>query len=295
MLTGRLPFDADTPWAWATQHMTAQPFPFETVPMGGAIPPKMKAAVMRALSKEKERRQQTAREFFEELTLGTTRSSRTSHAEASAGGPSGTAFMPQASSGQRAGTGTQMGEPIFSQGAPMVDGHPSAPPGYPSDPSLGGGGVGGQPSVPTGSGQAYPAPPPPAAKGGSGAIIAIVGVVAVLAIGTGVFFATRGGGKENGSTTPSATATVAHTAAPKAEPGCEQVIEIAKTNAIGAVEAMAKCPKAATNHEAAIKAINTKAVTDAEKQGCAAMEEARRAASIDAVGAYNLLQQKRCK
>jgi serine/threonine-protein kinase len=25
MLTGRLPFDADTPWAWATQHMTARP------------------------------------------------------------------------------------------------------------------------------------------------------------------------------------------------------------------------------------------------------------------------------
>ena len=31
MLTGRLPFDADTPWEWATQHMTAQPFPFETI------------------------------------------------------------------------------------------------------------------------------------------------------------------------------------------------------------------------------------------------------------------------
>ena len=31
MLTGRLPFDADTPWEWATQHMTAQPLPFETI------------------------------------------------------------------------------------------------------------------------------------------------------------------------------------------------------------------------------------------------------------------------
>ena len=34
MLTGRLPFDADTPWEWATQHMTAQPFPFETMRVG---------------------------------------------------------------------------------------------------------------------------------------------------------------------------------------------------------------------------------------------------------------------
>src|SRR6185312_9538430 len=67
MLTGRLPFDADTPWAWATQHMTAQPFPFETVPMGSAIPPKMKQAVMRALAKDKNQRQQTVREFFEEF------------------------------------------------------------------------------------------------------------------------------------------------------------------------------------------------------------------------------------
>ena len=70
MLTGRLPFDADTPWAWATQHMTAQPFPFEAIPMGGQVPPKMKAAVMRALSKDKTQRQQTVREYFEDGTAG---------------------------------------------------------------------------------------------------------------------------------------------------------------------------------------------------------------------------------
>src|SRR5205814_6237770 len=75
MLTGRLPFDADTPWAWATQHMTAQPFPFEMIPIGGQVPPKMKSAVMRALAKEKEKRQQTAREFYDELTIGAGRMS----------------------------------------------------------------------------------------------------------------------------------------------------------------------------------------------------------------------------
>src|SRR5690606_35847192 len=45
MLTGRLPFAAETPWQWATQHMTAQPFPFETHPMGAQVPAAMKAAV----------------------------------------------------------------------------------------------------------------------------------------------------------------------------------------------------------------------------------------------------------
>ena len=79
MLTGRLPFDADTPWAWATQHMTAQPFPFETVPLGSQVPPKMKAAVMRALSKDRERRQQSVREFFE----GSSRSARAGRRRAS--------------------------------------------------------------------------------------------------------------------------------------------------------------------------------------------------------------------
>ena len=42
MLTGRLPFEADTPWQWATQHMTAQPFPFEAMRAAAGIPPAMK-------------------------------------------------------------------------------------------------------------------------------------------------------------------------------------------------------------------------------------------------------------
>jgi eukaryotic-like serine/threonine-protein kinase len=73
MLTGRLPFDADTPWLWATQHMTAQPFPFETLPLGSQVPTKMRGAVMRALSKDAGHRQQTVTEFYDELTLGAAR------------------------------------------------------------------------------------------------------------------------------------------------------------------------------------------------------------------------------
>src|SRR5258706_3244195 len=70
MLTGRLPFEADTPWQWATQHMTAQPFPFETMPASAGIPQPMKHAILRALSKDRNQRQSTVRQFYEELAGG---------------------------------------------------------------------------------------------------------------------------------------------------------------------------------------------------------------------------------
>ena len=99
MLTGRLPFDADTPWLWATQHMTAQPFPFETLPLGSQVPTKMRAAVMRALAKEASHRQQTVAEFYDEFTMGAPRMSVASGPRFSGhdAGPSGTAYMPVAS------------------------------------------------------------------------------------------------------------------------------------------------------------------------------------------------------
>src|SRR4051794_31480528 len=67
MLTGRLPFDADTPWQWATQHMTAQPFPFETVASSAAIPHPMKQGILRALSKDREQRQAKVQFFYQEM------------------------------------------------------------------------------------------------------------------------------------------------------------------------------------------------------------------------------------
>jgi eukaryotic-like serine/threonine-protein kinase len=70
MLTGRLPFDADTPWQWATQHMTAQPMPFDVAAPSTAIPNNLRGAVMRALSKDRDQRQASAREFFDELSGG---------------------------------------------------------------------------------------------------------------------------------------------------------------------------------------------------------------------------------
>ncbi len=53
MLTARLPFEADTPWQWATQHMTAQPLPFEATAPATNIPEQMRKAILRALSKDK--------------------------------------------------------------------------------------------------------------------------------------------------------------------------------------------------------------------------------------------------
>ncbi len=70
MLTGKLPFDAETPWEWATQHMTAAPKPFETVAPTAHIPEGLRHAILRALSKERTQRQDSARQFFAELSGG---------------------------------------------------------------------------------------------------------------------------------------------------------------------------------------------------------------------------------
>jgi len=70
MLTGKLPFDAETPWEWATQHMTAAPKPFEIVAPTANIPDGLRQAILRALSKDRTQRQDSARLFFAELSGG---------------------------------------------------------------------------------------------------------------------------------------------------------------------------------------------------------------------------------
>jgi eukaryotic-like serine/threonine-protein kinase len=185
MLTGRLPFDADTPWAWATQHMTAQPFPFETVPLGSAVPPRMKAAVMRALSKDKNQRHQSVKEFFEEFTMGAGRSSmafgapRTSMADMAPAGPVLGGAPTQATSAYP--SGPQQGYPSGSmQHTPSSPGMGAAPGMYPSSPGM---------AVPAG---AYPgdprltAPPPPVTtKSSAGLILGILGALALVGAGGG--------------------------------------------------------------------------------------------------------------
>jgi serine/threonine-protein kinase len=204
MLTGRLPFDADTPWAWATQHMTAQPFPFETVPLGSQVPAKMKAAVMRALSKDKNQRQQTVKEFFEEFTMGGGRTTGLGFSRPSAADLSAAALAAGANStGPMAQAGMPTGAIVST---PSVDAG-----SYPSSPGMPIGGV------PTGSGQVIPpAPPAQPKKSGAGPIIGVVAVVGVLGL-VGVVFAFRGNSGGKGThgthTATSSTATSGPTAA----------------------------------------------------------------------------------
>lgn len=210
MLTGRLPFDADTPWAWATQHMTAQPFPFETVPMGATVPPKMKAAVMRALQKDKNLRQSSVREFYTDLSLG---AARPSMLGLGGRGPSGSfPDTPLAGAGGAAAafgtanTGvmqsrpgqTQIGEPLFvtgpqpAAGRTMIDQGPvpaalQAMQPMQQIPSHSMMAAHAHPT--TGSGQAFPVPAPPAAtqtKKNPGPMIAIAAAAGIAAIVGGI-------------------------------------------------------------------------------------------------------------
>ncbi len=97
MLTGKLPFDAETPWQWATQHMTAQPRPFEVVAPQIKIADGVRQAILRALSKEVDQRQASAGQFFTELSAGLkTGAEATPIAGAAAGMPyQATAAMPE--------------------------------------------------------------------------------------------------------------------------------------------------------------------------------------------------------
>jgi serine/threonine-protein kinase len=215
MLTGRLPFDADTPWAWATQHMTAQPFPFETVPLGGQVPAKMKAAVMRALSKDRNHRQQTAREFYEEFTMGGGRTTGLGMARPSANDLAAASAAAIAAGGGHTGpmtqAQTQPGQvyvgPLSDQ--PIGGGYPSSP----SMPGMAGG-------VPTGSVQVFQ-PPPPVKKSGS-PLVPILGVVAVVGVVglVGLVFAFKGkGGAGKTTTSSSASASAGPSAAPAPDSG----------------------------------------------------------------------------
>jgi tRNA A-37 threonylcarbamoyl transferase component Bud32 len=167
MLTGRLPFEADTPWQWATQHMTAQPTPFEASAPHMSIPEGMRRAILRALSKDRDQRQGTAKEFFADLSTGVALPATADDVPAPSIGSQGTAAMAAVPDFTGAGP--------FPMGAPGPVGHPGgmpipgpmAPPG-----SLGG---------PMPMGAAVPVAPPPAARrgGGGGGLGLIIGLVVV--------------------------------------------------------------------------------------------------------------------
>jgi eukaryotic-like serine/threonine-protein kinase len=63
MLTGKLPFEADTPMQWAHKHLTEKPRPPTTV-TDRPIPPEMEQAVMSALAKRPADRPATAMQLY---------------------------------------------------------------------------------------------------------------------------------------------------------------------------------------------------------------------------------------
>ncbi|MEM1418085.1 MAG: protein kinase [Myxococcota bacterium] len=68
MLTGTLPFEANTPWEWATKHLTEQPRPLNAHPAAAQLPPNKVNAVMRALAKNRDDRQPNVLAFMHEFT-----------------------------------------------------------------------------------------------------------------------------------------------------------------------------------------------------------------------------------
>ncbi|HXG94238.1 MAG TPA: protein kinase [Blastocatellia bacterium] len=65
MLTGKVPFDSTTPTSVVIQHVTKAPPPFRQ--FNASVPPAVERVVMRALEKNRDARQQTARALTEEL------------------------------------------------------------------------------------------------------------------------------------------------------------------------------------------------------------------------------------
>jgi len=178
MVTGRLPFLANTAWEWATQHMTQPPIPIESLAEGMRVPPAMRAAIQRALAKSPADRFQTVAEFGEAFA---------GRAAPSLGG--GTAPVIAAAPKQK----TELGTPLdlaaafgrapssaeIGLGAPVA----GMPPGYTP--------AGGNVSFPTPAGIPE-APEREPTGGGRKPLLVAAGLIAVASIGA-IVFAMKGG------------------------------------------------------------------------------------------------------
>ncbi len=284
MLTGRLPFEADTPWQWATQHMTAQPIPFDATPSSSGIPESMRSAIMRALSKEKEQRQDTAKQFFEELSGG---GGITVDAPAASGpvslGSAGTAAMPAAPNFAAMGAAAPAA-PAAPAGAPPVAANVPPPPGPSRGKSGGGKGL-------------------IIGLGGLGLVL-LVAIVIVVARGmkpsepdqalANPFSSASSGATtiapqvETGSTgsaasapaptetQPTATPKPVHTAAPATHQTSKPVATAKPKPAANSAQACSACIAAAQGGNISGAAANYSRCTDASaKQRCAALARAR--------------------
>ncbi len=191
MLTGRLPWEANTAWEWASKHMTEPPIPLEQQPYGANVPERMRTAIARALAKNKDERFASVREFFDVFSGGVAPMSiRGAQAVAGgAGGSGGTAILnaPAAPgdapvSGQAPRVKTELGAPVVPpMDAPAFGANGAPAPGpvaVPAAPS---------PSASTSTGK----------KGGPPALVIGLGVLAVLLIGGAVLAGLAGSSSKN--------------------------------------------------------------------------------------------------
>jgi eukaryotic-like serine/threonine-protein kinase len=189
LLTGKLPFEADTPWQWATQHMTAQPIPFEVSAPAKHLPEGMRKAILKGLSKDRDQRPATAREFFSELSDGGRMTVEANPAETAAAARTGTAAMdavPAFTSGPA--HAAPYSPAVHPAPTPMA--HAAAAP-VPAAPARAGGGTGGS---------------------GKGLIFGLVGVGAVL-LGAIVILVVKSGKPQNDDLPPIAIDTAPTAAA----------------------------------------------------------------------------------
>jgi serine/threonine-protein kinase len=196
MLTGKLPFKADTAWEWATQHMTQNPIPIESLAEGMRAPEAMRDAIRKALAKSPDDRFQTVGDFNTAFEGGVGQPSR-----------GGTAPIPAAAAGGGGRQKTEMGAPLdvgaafgAGAGAPM-----GAPPmaGAPAPAAF----------TPAAGNMAMPTPgvpqPPSRDDGGNknrGLILGALGVVGIASVIL-IVFAVKGSGGGPAKPLPSSTIT----------------------------------------------------------------------------------------
>jgi len=264
LMTGRLPFEAETPWQWATQHMTAQPFPFESSPAAAGIPVAMKHAILRALSKDPSQRQANVRQFYEELASG------------------------------GSGVGASPALPVAHPAAAAQGGHTPPPfsppspsgPAYTPSPAYGAQAqVHGPPHVTPHGGQTFPTSPQPQASGnvrsggGKGLVIALVALAGVLAIGVVVIVARQLGTQTDAAAIPATTRAAAVTATvPETPPSVLPAEPVAASKLATPIAPVTARKPAAPSAAPATSAVPAPTPTTPALTGDAACAEAKRLA-----------------